>query len=202
VNRPASAGARLNEGLSAALNRVVGLDEEARRGLRKLEGRALGLRLLGPGLSLTLAVEDGRFGPLDDDGDADAWIETTPGMLLGLAARGGRAASGQLSITGNADTAQRFQAFFTGLRPDWEEGLTRVFGDILGVQIARLLTGAFAQVRRTGESLGRDVGDYLRDESGSLVHRAEVDEFLDAVDDLRDDLARLERRVRGLQDAS
>lgn len=191
---------RLAEGLCEMLNRVVALDAAAHRGLRRLEGHSLGVRLLGPGLQFAVGVEDGRFEPVADADQVAAWIEASPGVLLGLAARGGRAPSGQMSIHGDADAAHRFQAFFAGLQPDWEEGLTRVFGDILGVQIARLLSGFVALARRTGESLAVDMSEYLREETRTLVSRDEVEVFLDAVDDLRDDTERLAARVRRLKE--
>jgi ubiquinone biosynthesis protein UbiJ len=191
----------MNQALCQALNQVVKLDPAASKALRRLEDKSVGVRLKGPGLRLVLSVQDHRFVAGDPEAQVGAWIEASPGVLLGIAARGGQASSGQLSITGEADTAQRFQGFFRSLKPDWEEGLTRVFGDILGVQIARMMTGTLDFARRTGDSLSQDFSDYLREESRSLISHRELDQFLDQVDDLRDDLARFEARLAQLGDA-
>jgi ubiquinone biosynthesis protein UbiJ len=190
----------LSRRLCELLDRVVALDPTATRSLRRLEGRSLGVALRGPGMRVVLAVKDGHMVPGDPDGDVGAWIKATPGSLISLAASGGRAVAGQLEMSGDGETAARFQEFFRGLSPDWEEGLTRVFGDVLGVQIARGLRGGGELVRQAGYSLSRNVSDYLREESRQLVSQPELDEFLDQVDDLRDDVERLEARVRRLAD--
>ena len=103
-------------------------------------------------------------------------------------------------MEGDADTARRFQEFFSGLSPDWEEALTRVFGDVLGFQAARALRGGLTWMRQAGLSLAENFSEYLREESRQLVTRPEMEEFLDAVDDLRDELARLEARLERLGD--
>ena len=51
---------------------------------------------------------------------------------------------------------------------------------------------------RARSSFERDVGEYLVEESALAPSRAEVDEFATRVDDLRDDVARLEKRVQRL----
>lgn len=186
---------QVTEALCGVLNRVIDLDPAAHRRMRRLEGRSLGVALLGPGLRLVLKVEDNRFRGTDPDGEINAWVRATPGALLSLAASGGRATPGQLEIAGDAEAARRFQEFFQTLHPDWEEGMTRVFGDVVGVQLSRLLAGGIAYARRTGDGLSQDLGDYLRDESEELVSRHEMEAFLDAVDDLRDDVSRLEARI-------
>jgi ubiquinone biosynthesis protein UbiJ len=184
--------------LAAALNGLVSLDGDHRRRLRGLEGRSLGIELRGPELRFVLLVEDGHFELHPEETEASAWVGATPGGFLSMAASGGRATSTDLQLEGDAESARRFQEFFAGLDPDWEEGITRIFGDVIGFQLSRMLHGGLDLATNARDSLGRNVSEYLREESRQLVSSTEVNEFLDQVDDLRDDVARLEARVRRL----
>jgi ubiquinone biosynthesis protein UbiJ len=76
--------------------------------------------------------------------------------------------------------------------------------DVLGVPLARAFAGAFAWSRESAQALLRDSAEFLRDESRDLIAPAEMDEFLDQVDALRERadrlaarLARASARVRG-----
>ncbi len=184
------------------LNRVVGLDLDAKPGLRRLEGRSISVTVRGPDMGVALQVEDGKFQPLPSGQEADAIIAAAPASFIAMALNGGQAAVGQIEISGDADTAQRFQRFFTKLNPDWEEPFSQVFGDVIGFQIARRLRGLLEFTRSASRSLSENVSEYLREESRDLVAPAEMDGFMDDVDDLRDDLARLEARIQALASGS
>lgn len=186
--------------LAGALNRtfrqLLALDLRARERLRPMEGRVLGVRLEGPDVAFRLMVAERRLEALPGLGDdAGATVSATPGAFLAAAASGGKISVGQFAISGDADTARRFQEFFSALEPDWEEALTRVFGDVIGFQAARALRGGLDWLRQAGRSLAENVSEYLREESRQLLTRPELEEFLDQVDELRDDVARLKART-------
>ena len=144
-------------------------------------------------------VDEGRFrvAPVHE-AEPDAWLRASPGAFAALGSSGGQAAAGQIELSGDTETARRFQQFFNDLEPDFEESMTRIFGDVLGFQLSRFVTGSLAWAKRTGSRFAEDVGDYLKEESRQLVAKPELEQFLDGVDDLRDDAARLERRVQKL----
>jgi ubiquinone biosynthesis protein UbiJ len=184
--------------LADALNALVSLDGDHRRRLRGLEGRSLGIELRGPELRFVLLVEHGQFALLAEETEASAWIRATPGGFLSMAASGGRSSGADLQLDGDAESARRFQEFFGSLDPDWEEGLTRIFGDVIGFQLSRLVSGGLDLAKHARDSMERNISEYLREESRQLVTATEMDQFLDNVDDLRDDVARLEARLRRL----
>ena len=188
----------LGRRLADALNGLVSLDADHRRRLRGLEDRSLGIELRGPQLRFVLRVEDGLFALLGEQSEASAWIRATPGGFLSMAASGGRSSGVNLQLDGDAESARRFQEFFNSLNPDWEEALTRVFGDVIGFQLSRLLRGGLELAKQAKNSMERNLSEYLREESRQLLTHTEMDQFLDQVDDLRDDLARLEARVHKL----
>ena len=80
-------------------------------------------------------------------------------------------------------------------RPDWEEELSRHVGDVAAHQLGNLVRGGLAWMQQAADTLTRDAGEYLKEESRDLPTRYEVDRFLDDVDRLAADLGRAEARV-------
>ncbi|MEM9531199.1 MAG: SCP2 sterol-binding domain-containing protein [Pseudomonadota bacterium] len=186
---------RLAEGLNSLLARIVALDPEARKRLRGLEGRSVAVTLEGPDVSFHLTCEDRSLTAAPGlPEQIGARLTATPGAFLALAASGGAGAVGKVSVEGDAETARRYQQFFAELRPDWEEALSKLFGDVVGFQVAQLLRRGASWLKSTGQAMSTTGSEYLREESRQLVTRPEMEQFLDAVDDLRDDVARLEAR--------
>ncbi len=192
--------ATLGKALELALDRVIALDPETRKALGALEGRELAMALQAPPLALRLTVKDGRLlvGPERGAREADLSVKTTLGALLTQLLPGGDAGAlpvGQVRISGDAELARRLQQIVQRFEPDIEEAFARVFGDVIGVQLARGLKRALDWSKQTAATLARDTADYLSEESRDLVPKAEVAAFLDEVDELRDGVERLERKI-------
>ena len=194
--------AALGKALELALDRIVALDPATRDALRALEGRELAIAIAAPPLAMRLKVRDGRLavGPDRDAAEADLSVKATLGALLAQVLPGRESAPlGQVRISGDAELARRLQQIVRRYEPDIEEAFTRVFGDVVGVQLARALKGAFDWSKRSAETVLRDAAEYLGEESRDLVPKAEMAQFLDEVDELRDGVERLERRVARLR---
>lgn len=191
--------------LQAILNRALALDAETRHELRRLDGRALSIDFSNTPFQLRLAVSGDQLqvGPLSA-GDSQLRVAASPGSLLGMALRRGDTAMapGKVEIAGDAELARRLEKLVRGFRPDIEEAFTRLFGDVIGVKIAQAFASALQFARERGEALVRDGADYLREESGDLVAPAQMEEFLDEVDALRERSERLEARLARLAAAA
>ncbi|GMV31143.1 MAG: hypothetical protein AMXMBFR59_32680 [Rhodanobacteraceae bacterium] len=192
--------------LQSALNRALALDPDTRCQLRRLDGRALSVSFTHTPLALRLTVVGDRLevGPAFG-GDSALRVAATPGSLLALALRRGddtALAPGKVDIAGDAELARRLEKLASGYRPDFEEAFTRVFGDVIGVKLAQGFATALRYARGRGEALLRDSADYLREESRDLVAPGEMDEFLDAVDALRERGERLQARIERLAAAA
>jgi ubiquinone biosynthesis protein UbiJ len=190
---------RLGRLLEAVLNRALSLDEPTRAQLGTLEGRRVGIELTGTPLALAIEMHEGRLrvGPhWQTAGNLN--LRAAPGSLLAFALRRGDESlvpPGKVDISGDAELARRLEKLLRGFRPDIEEGFAKTFGDVIGVPLARALHAAFDWSRESAEALARDTADFLRDESRDLIAPAEMDQFLDDVDGLRDRVERLAARV-------
>lgn len=208
---PSSAPSPLNalkplagRALEAALNRALALDPETREGLRALDGRRVALRLASPPLALQVRVSGERLevGPVDDGVEHDLSIRSTLAGLIGqlpFLRNDDAPPVGKLRIEGDADLARRLQRLAERFDPDWQQPFARVFGDVLGVQIANALAAGLRQARVVAREFAGSAAEFVTEESRDVVPRAELNAFHDDVDGLRDDVERIAARVARLQ---
>ena len=188
--------------LEAALNRALDLDPATREKLAALDGRALTLTFTGTPLAMRLTVDGARLrvGPAFE-GESALRVNASPGSLIAMALRRGEdgpIAPGKVEISGDADLARRIEKLASGFKPDFEEAFARVFGDVIGVRIARSLSSALSYARERGAALAQDGADYLREEIREVPAPGEVEDFMDEVDQLRERSERLEARIARL----
>lgn len=188
--------------IEVALNQLLGLDADTRDAVAALAGRRVQLAIEAPALALEVVVRDGRLvvGPVDADHEADLAVRGSVGGLLAQLPflRSGKAA-GKVRIAGDAELARQLQKLASGFDPDWNLPFVRLFGEIVGVQIANAVRAALRAGREGSSRLARDAADYLTEESRDLVGRTELDAHFDDVDTLRDRVERLQARVTRLQ---
>ncbi len=182
--------------LVTALNKALEFDDESRKRLRRMQGLQLGVEITGPDLKFIIRVDDQKLVLADeDDAETTTWLKASPGAFMAVAASGGKLNTGRMQISGDAETGRQFQQLFQSMNPDFEEAMSRLFGDVVGVQLARASRGLKDWITSAGYRMSETASDYFRVEGRLLVNREEMDEFLDAVDDLRDDVEHIERRV-------
>lgn len=181
-----------------ALNHYLSLDERARIRLLAIGGKTLGIDVRGTGWQYNLHAREGHFvlssGRLYD---TDAVLRGTPLSLLKMALGDGVAVlfSREVELRGDAEVAKRFKRLFDALDIDWEEHLATFVGDYPARRLMRLLTSLNAWRVRSSDVIAEDIGDYLGEETRLLGAANQVADLHDAVDDLRDDVARLKARV-------
>jgi ubiquinone biosynthesis accessory factor UbiJ len=184
-----------------ALNRQIAASGRARALLAELDGRSMELRFAATPFRVRLAAtaEALTVRPAADE-PADAVIEGTPLSFLRLAT--GEAAqsirAGGMDVRGDAEIAEAFRRLLEAARPDLEEELSRVTGDVAAHYLAGFARDALDFGRRAGDAFARNLGEYLTEESRDLPVRLEVEEFLEGVDRLREAVDRLETRIAAL----
>jgi len=125
-------------------------------------------------------------------------ITVTPGALLRLAARD-ESAWNAAQVSGDVDFAAAIDYVRRNLEWDYEEDLSRLFGDVAAHRIG----GAVREIDRWGRAaalnLGQAFAEYSMYERPLLASRRAVDEFNREVDEVRDHAARLEKRIELLR---
>ena len=188
--------------LQDLLNRSIEASGRARELCRQLDGLTMSLAVEGTPVRICMAVTGEQVALTPDPArPADASIAGTPFALLALAGPEAEDSMrrGSVRIEGDAEIAQKFRELLRYARPDFEEELSRVFGDVAAHNLANLARGFFAWGRRASDSLATNVAEYLQEEGRDVPTRVELDEFLADVDRLRDDVDRFEVRVARLE---
>ena len=189
--------------LAALLNRGIRASTDATRRCRELEGRSFRIELDGLGLGMTLQSA-GDSVALSEQLQADACLSGTPGALARLAATGDESIlrARAVRITGDPLVARDFRDLIAIAAPDFEEELSRLVGDVAARQLGNLLRGLRHWGFDSADRFSHTVAEYLQEESRELPARPEVEAFLDRVDQLASDVARLEARIRQLEQAN
>ena len=101
-------------------------------------------------------------------------------------------------LTGAANFAEALAFVFRNLRWDYEGDLSSVIGDIPATRLTRFLSAGVDQTRSAIRRLGANLSEYATEDSRLLASSRDITQFCAAVDLLRDDLARFEKRVAKL----
>jgi ubiquinone biosynthesis protein UbiJ len=187
--------------LEQGLNYRLRGSPAAERLLERLQGRMLALQARDLNRSLyLLAHRSGLQVLAQSDEPAQATLSGSLASLSRLAgANTGRLPEG-VALEGDIEIAEGFSQLIVLARPDLESLLSSAFGDALAHTVGTGLRRAGTWIRRSLLSLGQDTSEYLRYETDLLPDRPEVTAWMDEVDRLRDDVARLAARVARLQD--
>ena len=135
-------------------------------------------------------------------GDVSTTIKGTPLALFAMNSEQPISGIKNVEIYGDANTGQFFAKWLKGLQPDWEEAWCELLGDGMGVRVSNVVKGVLDFGKKFKDSLVRNTSEYLVEESRDLIAPAEMEDFLDEVDDLKADTARLEQQINALKSQS
>jgi ubiquinone biosynthesis protein UbiJ len=199
------AGPNLLAPFESLVNRNIAASTPAREILKSLAGRAfaieVGTPLGGRLVRLRLLAGESGLSVASNEEPADATVSGTPLALASLLAdrTPGRIRAAGVTIGGDAEIAQSFEKLLGYARPDLEEELARLAGDVPAHYVASAARGALEFARRARDSFARNVGEYLTEESRDLLPAAELEVFLGDVDRIREDVDRAESRLAQIE---
>ena len=178
---------------AAALNHLLRSASWARARLHPFAGKIARFELAP--FTTTLAVlESGEVADAPAAATPDARFTLTPGVALRMLA--GDADAWQKVVSGgDAALAREILYIAQNLRWDVEEDLSRVFGDIAAHRMVAAANGIKRWQRDTADNFARAAAAYWTEERPLIAARPDVERFVRAVDNLRDDVARLGKRI-------
>ena len=178
------------------LNHLLDQAPGAHARLQRHAGATARLQLGGVGLSFSIA-EDGRL--LADDSETPAVTLRLPADALLKVVHDGDAVVRDARIEGDAALAETLGQVLRGLRWDAAEDLSRLVGDVAAERLVAGARGALSAGRDLGDRLLASTGEYIADEANIVMRRAAITDFSTEVDVLRDDSARLQKRLEALE---
>lgn len=140
-------------------------------------------------------------GMLDLAGSAQApdVLLALPGDFVARALLNRNTLMSAVKVQGHVELAEAIGFVFKNLRWDPEADLSHWTGDIAARRLAQLGRRSVAYAADAGLRLQHNVKEFLIDESGMLCDAVSVAGFSDEVTKLRDQLARLEKRISQLE---
>lgn len=184
------------------LNRNIRATTPARELCQKLDGTVVAVRVRNTSLATWFVVHADKLELMTAcDADPDVVIA---GSLITLARMAGEPGvralrDGSLELTGDAHLADDFQRLLEYAKPDIEEELSGVVGDVAAHRLGEIARGLGGWAQNARSTMGANIREYLQEESRDAPSRYEVDRFADHVGALRDDVDRLEARISRLQ---
>lgn len=177
---------------AAVFNHLLRGAAWARQRLQPFAGKAARFQIVP--FAITLTILDS--GEVIDTPEAapDASFTLAPGIALRVLAADPLAWQ---SVGVGGDTALTREILYVAqnLRWDIEEDLSHIFGDIAAHRMVRAAEAVTGWQRDSAASLTRAAAAYWTEERPLLTARRDVERFVQEVDNLRDDVARIEKRI-------
>ncbi|GIX30432.1 MAG: hypothetical protein KatS3mg124_0904 [Porticoccaceae bacterium] len=192
--------------VEAALDRLLALDPGTRHRLGALAGRRIAVRCTQPQWRFLCAfTPDGRIRlERGEAGRADLELRGSAVALAALPARlaaGGALAGSGVRVAGNAELLGSLARILADLDLDWEMPLAAAVGDVGAHLLGEAVRTAGLGVAGALARALAGSAEYLREESGLAVARAEAETWQTEVRRLAADVERLAARVALLERA-
>jgi len=184
------------------LNRNIAESTPARELCEQLSGAVVAIRVRNTALAAFFIVADDALDVVSTTSqEPDVVITGSLLTLAGMAGNSGAAAirAGSLDLTGDASLAAQFQRLLLLARPDMEEELSNLVGDLAAHRLGEFARGVGRWGREARSTMSANIREYLQEESRDTPSRYEVEKFGAAVNTLRDDVDRVEARLNRLQ---
>jgi len=180
----------------AALNHLLSQNSWASQRLARFSGKTARFQIAPFSFAYTI-LDNGMLRAIDASTSTDALCIISPLLLPRLALHDEKA---HADIRCEGDAALLAEIFFLSrnLRWDAADDLSRVTGDIAAERIVRAVQSTHQQLLSGARNISQSAAEYLTEERPLLAKPRHVFAFMQQVDALRDDVARLEQRITRL----
>lgn len=189
--------------VEVALNRTLRLEPEVLADFARLQGKVLALTVDGPDWSFYVeCLADGVRVAAEAPKPPDVTLRGGAILLSRLAAqfaRGETTLPAGIEVQGDAELLHRFARLLARIGFDPAEVVARYVGEGAAQRLVGGLRSLLGWGRKSAGTLSLDTAEYLREETRDLARRVDAEEWMDAVDTLRDDTDRLEARLLRLE---
>lgn len=181
---------------AVALNHLLTQNNWALARLARFAGKTARFDIAPLSFAYTI-LADGTLRSVDTAATADAVCVIAPSLLPRLALHDEKA---HTDIGTEGDAALLAEIFFLSrnLRWDAAKDLSRITGGSIAERIVQTVQGKRQHLHDAAVSLSKAAVEYCTEEHPLLARPQQVTAFIQQVDTLRDDVARLEQRIKQL----
>jgi len=187
----------IERGALAGLNHLLSQQRWAAERLRAFSGQNVEFRC-PPFPDLRVKILDSGLLDRAETAAASSLVVTFKPAALPLLLGRDQSALKHVDVEGSAELASTVQYLARHLSWDAEEDLSRIFGDVLARGLATQGRAFAAWQREAATRLAENLAEYWTEEQPLLARTSDVENFCHDVDTLRDDLARMEKRIERL----
>lgn len=182
--------------LMVAVNHLLGQAQWAREKLAPFAGHSAQIKM-PPFEAAFLIGEDGSIATAEAEAELEVSISlpaTTPLLVL----QGKDAVMRAARIEGSAEFAEALGFVIRNLRWDAEEDLSKVVGDIAAHRIVTGTRELAHWQQQAAQNFAENLAEYFTEEQPLIARQTDVAEFSAEIDRLRNDVARLEKKLQRL----
>jgi ubiquinone biosynthesis protein UbiJ len=179
--------------LQAAINHLLGQASWAREKLMPFAGHAAQIKL-PPFEAAFLITPDGSIAAPAPDAELEVAISLPAATPL-LALQGKEAVMRAARIEGSAEFAQALGFVIRNLRWDAEEDLSRLVGDVAAHRLVKGGKEFVAWQQQAAQNFAANLAEFFTEEQPLIAKQGDIAAFSADIDRLRDDVARLEKRL-------
>ncbi|STZ76721.1 ubiquinone biosynthesis accessory factor UbiJ [Bergeriella denitrificans] len=177
------------------INHLIQQNPEHRQALSAFAGKRLRVDMAG----FRLQGQIGGEGFLEcSDAEPDAEISFRSSAIPKIL-QGRQPGVGDIALSGDLVLGMALLPIFGALRYDAHQDLNRLFGEAAGADIGSRAAQIGQTVRQIGLSLAEQMSEFSREPESPVIDQETLAAWLEEVDRLRDDVARLNARLDRLE---
>ncbi len=177
------------------INHLIQQNPEHQHDLAAFSGRTVSISLSGFRVQGKI-TEQGFLVGSDAEPDTEISFQ---GSTLQKILQGRQPGVGDISISGDLMLGMSLLPIFGALRYYANDDLGRLFGDTVAGSISERAAFIGQTVKQIGQSIAEQIGEFSREPESPVVDQTMLNTWLEEVDKLRDDVARLNARLDRLE---
>lgn len=178
------------------LQHLVSQNHWAKPMLKPFAGKILRIKVFPITADLNV-LEDGNLCMAGESMPPDATMTISSTMLIRVLAKDERAHN-QIQISGDSEFASILAKVLQNMAWDVEEDMSHLIGDIAAHKTTQTAQKIYQESRKQINNLSEMLVEYWQEEQPLLAKLRHVTIFNHDVDTLREDVARLEKRIKKL----
>lgn len=176
------------------LNHILRNESWACKRLQSYEGKTVRVRV-PPFVNLKMIIQsNGEFSHYQGDHEADATLSIQPTLLPRLLAHE-ESAYKAIDISGDTAFAEDLITIGKHLKPNFEQELGKILGDIPAHRIAQVGENIFQWHINLAKNITEALGEYWQEEQPIIAKENEVKRFSHQIESLEHDVDQLEKRI-------
>ena len=182
------------------INRQINIKTPALELSNELEGKFICMKIKDTNHNLNLIMSNNNLQLHAESTEYDLQITGSLLTFVGLIKNDPENAvrDGQLNFQGDIATGQKFQKLMQYAKPDVEEELSNIVGDVTARGLGKTSEKFSTWLTNSQEIIEQNISEYMQEERKILPSQYEFIKFQKEIDKLRDDVDRIEIKLNRL----